>query len=432
MIREAKAQSSYIPTKHAVSTSVIARRWKNVWTAVPNLSFDDRLCQRPPTSTYVPLRGFADFVHTVLLRTNPAKIAKFSLYCSRPTNLARFYDWIATALMHEVGEIQLYLGQQSHVELPEAIYSAACLKVLRLDSDFSIQVPSSGICFPSVKILSVRLENPDKIVIENLFCSCPSLEELLITCDLHDDVPPPNFIVLSATLKSCKLSVQSEEMLFREVDYMLTITAPKLEFLEIYSDILGSYVMHDLHSLKKVILHIMHEEWAQVDPYRAIQLLAGINCCKYLHLSAGIMSAVDHACDRCFLSFHQLNHIEIGVGPIGWRVLPIVLRSSPNLESLVLHKECWFQLTEEQFGWLESESVPHYLVHTVKNIEIKGVQGDEDERPLLKYLLKFASAIETMLMWSKASVPVSNRANLRESILQLPRASMKATIEIKF
>ncbi|GAY41470.1 hypothetical protein CUMW_059680 [Citrus unshiu] len=272
---------SYIPTKHAVATSIIARRWKNVWTAMPNLSFDDRFCQRPPASTYVPLRGFADFVHTVLLRTNPAKIAKFSLYCSRPTNLARFYDWIATALMREVGEIQLYLGQQSHVELLEAIYSAACLKVLRLDSDFSIQV----------------------------------------------------------------------------------------------------------------------------DPYRAIQLLVGINCCKYLHLSASIMSAVDHACDSCFPSFHQLNHIEMGVGPIGWRVLPIVLKSSPNLESLILHKECWFQLTEEQFGWLESESVPHCLVHTVKNIEIKGVQGDEDERPLLKYLFKFASAMETMLMWSKASVP---------------------------
>ncbi|KAK9205449.1 hypothetical protein WN943_015716 [Citrus x changshan-huyou] len=344
-------------------------------TAVPNLSFDDRLCLRPPASTYVPLRVFADFVHTVLLRTNPAKIGKFSLYCSRPTNLARFYDWIATALMREVGEIQLYLGQQSRVELPEAIYSAACLKVLTLDSDFSIQVPYSGTCFPSVKILSVRLENPEKSVTENIFCSCPSLEELSVTCELHDDTPPPNLIILSATLKTCKLIV---------------------------------------------------------DPYRAIQLLAGINSCKYLHLSAGIMSAVDHACDSCFPSFSQLNYIEMGVGPIGWRVLPIVLRSSPNLESLVLHKECWFQFTEEQFGWLESDfDVPHCLVHTVKNIEIKGVQGDEDERPLLKYLLQFAAAMEKMLMWAKASIPKENRANLRESILQLPRASMKTTIEIK-
>lgn len=286
---------SYIPTKHVVATSVIAKRWKNVWTAVPNLSFDDRLCLRPPASTYVPLRGFADFVHTVLLRTNPAKIGKFSLYCSRPTNLARFYDWIATALMREVGEIQLYLGQQSRVELPEAIYSAACLKVLTLDSDFSIQVPSSGTCFPCVKILSVRLENPDKSVTENLFCSCPSLEELSVTCELHDDTPPPNLIISSVTLKTCKLIVRSEDMLFREVDYMLTITAPKLESLEIYSDLLGSFVMHDLHSLKIVKLDIMHAEWAQVDPYRAIQLLAGINSCKYLYLSAGIMSVSNHS-----------------------------------------------------------------------------------------------------------------------------------------
>lgn len=197
--------------------------------------------------------------------------------------------------MREVGEIQLYLGQQSRVELPEAIYSAACLKVLTLDSNFSIQVPYNGTCFPSVKILSVRLENPEKSVTENIFCSCPSLEELSVTCELHDDTPPPNLIILSATLKTCKLIVRSEDMLFQEVDYMLTITAPKLESLEIYSDLLGSFVMHDLHLLKKVKLDIMHAEWAQVDPYRAIQLLAGINSCKYLHLSAGIMSVSNHS-----------------------------------------------------------------------------------------------------------------------------------------
>ena len=89
-------------------------------------------------------------------------------------------------------------------------------------------------------------------------------------------------------------------------------------------------------------------------------------------------------------------------------------------------------MTEEQFGWLESDfDVPHCLVYTVKNIEIKGVQGDEDERPLLMYLLQFAAAMEKMLMWAKASVPKENRANLREAILQLPRASLKTTIEIK-
>ncbi|GAY41471.1 hypothetical protein CUMW_059690 [Citrus unshiu] len=105
---------SYIPTKHAVATSIIARRWKNVWTAMPNLSFDDRFCQRPPASTYVPLRGFADFVHTVLLRTNPAKIAKFSLYCSRPTNLAS----VPHCLVHTVKNIEIKGVQGDEDERP--------------------------------------------------------------------------------------------------------------------------------------------------------------------------------------------------------------------------------------------------------------------------------------------------------------------------
>lgn len=51
-------------------------------------------------------------------------------------------------------------------------------------------------------------------------------------------------------------------------------------------------------------------------------------------------------------------------------------------------QQCWFEFTEKEFGCIEREIVAHCLVKHVKKIEIKGVEGDEDELRLVKYLLK--------------------------------------------
>ncbi|KAJ7981730.1 FBD-associated F-box protein [Quillaja saponaria] len=37
---------SFLPTKHAVATSILSSRWKNLWVSVPNLDFDDDLFLR--------------------------------------------------------------------------------------------------------------------------------------------------------------------------------------------------------------------------------------------------------------------------------------------------------------------------------------------------------------------------------------------------
>lgn len=115
--------------------------------------------------------------------------------------MSSFNSWVTSALMHYVRELELYFGQQNHIELPEDIYTSRSLEVLELDSDFVITVPPSGICFPSVKILCVWLQYPDNNVTEELFCSCPSLEDLSINAYLNDDGPPTNFIISSSTLK---------------------------------------------------------------------------------------------------------------------------------------------------------------------------------------------------------------------------------------
>lgn len=77
--------------------------------------------------------------------------------------------------------------------------------------------------------------------------------------------------------------------MFTQAEYKVTITAPSLERLHIMSDIFGKFMVHDLNSLKDVILDILYGEWSRVDPNRAIQLLQRLNNTKSLTVSYGVL-----------------------------------------------------------------------------------------------------------------------------------------------
>lgn len=56
---------SFLPTKYAVRTSVISTKWKDMWTKVTNLHFDDTLLSSKKNMTRRAY--FMNFVDRVLL-----------------------------------------------------------------------------------------------------------------------------------------------------------------------------------------------------------------------------------------------------------------------------------------------------------------------------------------------------------------------------
>ncbi len=150
---------AYLPTKHAMATSIISRRWKHVWTSLNNLSFDDRLYSRHPT--FPGIQGFVDFVQTVLRRNDPGNIDRFSLHWSTPINLSYLNHWLSSAVNRHVRELELDLGENNRIQLPEMLYTSTTLEVLKLHSDCMINVPADGPCFPVVKVLHMMLHNPE-------------------------------------------------------------------------------------------------------------------------------------------------------------------------------------------------------------------------------------------------------------------------------
>ncbi|KAJ4706767.1 F-box protein [Melia azedarach] len=177
---------SFLPTKDAVATSILSSRWKLVWTSLTNLCFDDRLCLEDEEDTDVLTNDastmFENFVNRVLVLSYPVDINKFSLHCCQLRYLACLQSWVSTAIMRNVREIELGIKMDSFIpiELPESIYTSRTLEVLKLNSDFAIRLPPSGLCFPSLKILHVEIDDGGDNLTETLLSNCPVLEDMSI------------------------------------------------------------------------------------------------------------------------------------------------------------------------------------------------------------------------------------------------------------
>lgn len=198
---------SYIPTKYKVATCILSQRRKHVWTSLRNLSFNDRLCMNLESSTHTTIAGFAEFVHTIFRRTDLTMIAKLFIHCSRLTDLSSLKIWITSTLLQSVGQIELYLGQQSRIELLDRIAASETLEVLKFQSDCVIKILLTGYCFPSLKVLHMHLLHPENNFTKNIILNCPRLEDLCIKAILPLAGDKLNFLISSSTLKKFVLTV---------------------------------------------------------------------------------------------------------------------------------------------------------------------------------------------------------------------------------
>ncbi|GAY55384.1 hypothetical protein CUMW_163850, partial [Citrus unshiu] len=397
---------SFLPTDNAVATSILSSRWRHVWTSLHTLLFDATVCIRQGDFTDATMEMFEMFVISVFLRTAPSNVQKFTLHSYRVSGSGRLKEWVSSAVMRDVRELELNLENQQRLELPESIYSCRSLQVLKLDSDFDIAVPGSGICFPNVKFLRVSLQYPENQLTEKLFASCPSIEEMWLKVYLKYDGPATNFIISSSTLKRFYWTVLVDDynFAFNNCEHKCIIMAPLIQILHVVDDLMVSYEVHDLQFLQTVNVGIFFPDWSVLNPWEAVQLVNAVLNCKNLTLSSGVILALERANLSVLPSVPQLTHFEVHIGETGWRALPLILTSAPLLEQFVLVKECWVDARDPKFGWMENGCVPQCLAQHVKEIEIQGVEDVEDDVKLLEFFMKHCLVLQTMIIRCKRTV----------------------------
>lgn len=225
---------SFLPTKAAVATSILAKRWRFLWQYVPNLDFhsDNR-----------------NTINRVLLLHQLQSINTFRLYSdddfSGGGGEYEIETWIIAAIAHNVQKLHLYCVYTKI--LPLHLFTCKTLVELAL-GNCGVIPRLSAVCLPRLKKLhltSVLYGGDDSL--PDLLSGCPVLEDLVIGYIMDDDLVCCK--ISSPTVKRLEVHFEFYQLESYNHDYRVEINTPALEYLNMVDRIAEHIESGDLTSL---------------------------------------------------------------------------------------------------------------------------------------------------------------------------------------
>ena len=216
---------SSFPTKDAIKTGVLSKRWAYLWTSVPSLSFT--------YTSYENMAAFATAVDDALLLHRAPKLTNFSVkFEYRPELKPRVDLWLRFATTAKVDQLSLCLSScitPEEYTLPQHLYANEF--VSKMDFGNCIIEPKGLIGWSSLKHLYFGFTSLTDDVINEVLLGSPRLESL----ELHNCYRFNRLDIVSASLKKFVMfhSYHGDEGWDENELLELEIVAPKMESLEI-------------------------------------------------------------------------------------------------------------------------------------------------------------------------------------------------------
>ncbi|XP_074305278.1 F-box protein At4g22280-like [Silene latifolia] len=437
---------SFLPTKGAVSTSILSTRWRYLFTLTSCLSFDDAPCFHyvEENERIEATQRFKDFVNKTLELHQISPIKKFSLLCRDEDN-SDLNRWLSIALRKDVQELHYEPPDSVHC-VPDGFFSCETLLKLKMIGHGynKFEIPLSA-WLPKLKILHLdRIMFTDFDSMERLFSSCELLEELTLKacdCDSDGHVIYHGGLLRVLTIERCSYSFGTFE-----------IDAPHLAYLSYSSNIgvkivpswksSGSFIKARL--IFKCSAYDDDESDTNEDSVEYERELLKAAAYKVTELcfemdSVEVLLKLDD--DEQMPDFSNLTRLELDNFPYtAWEYVTSLLDKSPQLETLIFEKgfrccSCPNHYCEEDDDCycdsLSPSDIPlDPFSCQAQVIEVHEFCTHKGSLSLTGHLLKNASVLKRLILHTPYDDDDFD-LKISQELLMLPRASKDCCLEMQ-
>ncbi|XP_074273908.1 F-box protein At4g22280-like [Silene latifolia] len=437
---------SFLPTRGAVSTSILSTRWRYLFTFTTCLSFDDAPCfsYMEQNERIEATRRFRDFVDKTLELHKILPIKKFSLLCRDSHDNSDLNRWLSIALQKGVQELHYELPDIIHC-VPDGFFSCETLLKLKMAGyGYNMFKIPLSVWLPKLKILHLdRIMFNDFDSMERLFSSSELLEELTLkACDCDNDGHAiyRSEILRVLTIEHCSYSLGTFE-----------IDAPNLSYLS-YSSNIGVKIVPSWKSSGSFIKARLIFKCSAYDDesdgdedsieYERELLKAAANKATELRLekdSVQVLLTLED--DEQMPDFNNLTRLELDNFPYtSWEYVTSLLDKSPQLETIIFETgfrccSCSNHYCEDDNDCycdsLSPSDIPlDPFSCQAQLIEVHEFCTHKGSLSLTGHLLRNASVLKNLILYGHDDADFD--LNISEELLiMLPRASKDCCLEIK-